>query len=103
MQKINNKYIKLIVSQALREDLRPLGDITTRIIANKKASGKIVVGQNCIVEELDSEEAFKILDRKIIFKQKIHDGEKVKEVKFWQLYKVTQKIYLGRKEWLLIL
>ena len=82
MQKINNKYIKLIVSQALREDLRPLGDITTRIIANKKASGKIVVGQNCIVGGIRfAKEAFKILDRKIIFKQKIHDGEKVKRGK----------------------
>ena len=80
MQKINNKYIKLIVSQALREDLRPLGDITTRIIANKKASGKIVVGQNCIVGGIRfAKEAFKILDRKIIFKQKIHDGEKSKK------------------------
>ncbi len=82
MQKINNKYIKLIVSRALKEDLKPLGDITTRIIANKKASGKIVVGQNCIVGGIRfAKEAFKTLDRKIIFKQKIHDGEKVKRGK----------------------
>ena len=36
MQKINQKYIKTIVGQALREDLRPSGDITTRMIINKK-------------------------------------------------------------------
>ena len=78
MQKINNKYIKHIVYQALKEDLKPSGDITTRNIKNKKITAKIIVGQNCIVGGLGfAKEAFKISDKKIIFKTKIKDGKKV--------------------------
>ncbi len=42
MQKISQKYIKTIAKQALQEDLRPSGDITTRIIKNKKVTAKII-------------------------------------------------------------
>ena len=49
MQKINQKYIKSVVYQALREDLSPSGDITTRNIINKNITAKIIAGQNCIV------------------------------------------------------
>ena len=78
MQKINQKYIKTIVQQSLREDLRPSGDITTRIIKNKKITAKIIAGQNCIVGGLSfAKEAFKISDKKIIFKAKTKDGRKV--------------------------
>ena len=78
MQKINQKYIKTIVQQSLREDLRPSGDITTRIIKNKKVTAKIIAGQNCIVGGLSfAKEAFKISDKKIIFKAKTKDGRKI--------------------------
>ena len=78
MQKINQKYIKTIVQQSLREDLRPSGDITTRIIKNKKVTAKIIAGQNCIVGGLNfAKEAFKISDKKITFKTKTKDGRKV--------------------------
>ena len=78
MQKINQKYIKTIVQQSLREDLRPSGDITTRIIKNKKVTAKIIAGQNCIIGGLSfAKEAFKISDKKIIFKAKTKDGRKV--------------------------
>ena len=78
MQKINQKYIKTVVQQSLREDLRPSGDITTRIIKNKKVTAKIIAGQNCIVGGLNfAKEAFKISDKKIIFKAKTKDGRKV--------------------------
>ena len=78
MQKINQKYIKTIVQQSLREDLRPSGDITTRIIKNKKVTAKIIAGQNCIVAGLSfAKEAFKISDKKITFKAKTKDGRKV--------------------------
>jgi len=78
VQKINQKYIKTIVQQSLREDLRPFGDVTTKIIKNKKISAKIIAGENCIVGGLSfAKEAFKISDKKISFKAKTKDGRKV--------------------------
>jgi len=78
VQKINQKYIKSVVYQALREDLKPSGDITTKNIINKNITAKIIAGQNCIVGGLNfAKEAFKISDKKIIFKTKIKDGKKV--------------------------
>ena len=82
MQKINQKYIKTTVQQSLREDLRPSGDITTRMIKNKKVTAKIIAGQNCIVGGLNfAKEAFKISDKKIAFKTKTKDGRKVNKGK----------------------
>ena len=82
MQKINQKYIKSIVKQALREDLSPSGDITSKNIKNRKVTTKIVAGQNCIIGGLNFvKEAFKISDSKIIFKAKTKDGRKVKKGK----------------------
>ena len=81
MQKINQKYIKSIIQLSLREDLRPSGDITTRIIKNKKITAKIIAGQNCVVGGLNfAKEVFKISDKKITFKNKIKDGKKVNKL-----------------------
>jgi len=33
---LNQKYIKSIVKNAMLEDLRPYGDVTTQLIKNKK-------------------------------------------------------------------
>ena len=78
MQKISQKYIKTIAKQALQEDLRPSGDITTRIIKNKKVTAKIIADQNCIVGGLSfAKEVFKISDKKITFKAKTKDGRKI--------------------------
>ena len=88
MQKINQKYIKSIVYQALREDLSPSGDITTKNIINKNITAKIIAGQHCIVGGLNfAKEAFKISDKKIIFKTKIKDGRKVNRGKVIALLK----------------
>ena len=82
MQKINQKYIKSIVLQSLREDLRPTGDVTTNVVGNKKIIAKIIATQNCIVGGLNlAKEAFKISDKKIIFKTKTKDGRKVNKGK----------------------
>ena len=82
MEKINQKYIKTIVQQSLREDLKPSGDITTRIIKNKKINAKIIAGQNCIVGGLSfAKEAFKISDKKITFIAKTKDGRNIKRGK----------------------
>ena len=88
MQKINQKYIKSVVYQALREDLKPSGDITTKNIINKNITAKIIAGQNCIVGGLSfAKEAFKISNKKIIFKTKIKDGRKVNRGKVIALLK----------------
>ncbi len=82
MQKINQKYINFITKQALREDLRPSGDITTKNIKNKKIIAKIIAGQNCIVGGLNfAKEAFKISDEKIVFKSKLIEGKKINKGK----------------------
>ena len=82
MQKINQKYIKALVQQALREDLKPSGDITTKNIKNKKINAKIISGQSCIVGGLNFvKEAFKISDKKISFKAKTKDGRKINKGK----------------------
>ena len=82
MQKINQKYIKTIVQQALREDLKPSGDITTKNIQNRKIIAKIIAKQECLVGGLGfAEKAFKIIDRKITFKIQTKDGRKVKKGK----------------------
>ena len=82
MQKINNKYIKSIVYQALKEDLRPSGDLTTNNITDKKILAKIITGQDCVIGGLNfAKETFKILDKKVIFKSKIQEGKKVKKGK----------------------
>ncbi len=95
MQKINNKYIKLIVQQALREDLNPSGDITSRNINNKKITAKIIAGQNCIIGGLNfAKETFKVSDKKTIFKTKIIDGKKVKKGKVLAILKGDAKSIL---------
>ena len=88
MQKINQKYIKSIVKQTLEEDLRPYGDITTRVIENKKVTAKIIAGQNCVVGGLNfAKIAFKISDKKITFVAKTKDGKKVNKGKVIALLK----------------
>ena len=82
MQKINLKYTKFITKQALKEDLGPLGDVTTKNIKNKKVTAKIIVGENCVVGGLNfAKETFKILDKKITFKAKTKEGRKVSKDK----------------------
>ncbi len=84
MQKLNHKYIKKIVSQALKEDLRPAGDITTKFIKNnnKQALAKIISRQNGVVSGVEfCRKAFELLDKKTIFKKKVNDGSKVKKGK----------------------
>ena len=67
----------------MSEDLRPSGDITTQLIKNnKKIKAKIISNENCIVGGLSFvKEAFKYSDKKIIFKAKIKDGNKIKKGK----------------------
>ena len=67
----------------MSEDLKPSGDITTRLIKNnKKIIAKIISNQNCIIGGLNfAKEAFKYSDKKINFKLKTKDGRKIKKGK----------------------
>tara|TARA_B100002052_G_scaffold297236_1_gene327484 strand:+ start:1047 stop:1883 length:837 start_codon:yes stop_codon:yes gene_type:complete len=88
VQKINQKYIKAIVNHALREDLMPSGDITSKFIKNKKITAKIIVGESCIVGGLDfAKEAFKAADKKINFKANTKDGKKINRGKIIAIIK----------------
>ena len=84
MQKINKKYIYDIVKKALREDLYPNGDLTTKLInfKNKFVKAKIISKQNGIISGLDfCKMAFKIIGKEVIFKSKIKDGDRIKKNK----------------------
>jgi len=75
--------IKKLVKQAMSEDLRPSGDITTRLVKNNtKIEAKIISNENCVIGGLNfAKEAFKYSDRKIFFKPKTNDGKKIKKGK----------------------
>ena len=62
----------------MSEDLKPSGDITTKLIRNnKKIKARIISNQNCIVGGLSfAKEAFKYSDKKVIFKLNTKDGGK---------------------------
>ena len=80
--KVNQNYINSIVKQALNEDLKPLGDITTQLISfkNKRAEAKIIARQSGVIAGLEFCEAtFKSTGKETVFSKKIKDGSKVKK------------------------
>ncbi len=82
MQKINQKYINNLVLKALKEDLKPNGDITTKLLnsKNKIVQAKIISKQSGIISGINfCKAAFKLLERKSKFLQRIKDGKKVKK------------------------
>jgi len=74
---------KKLVRQAMSEDLKPSGDITTKLIKNnKKIRAKIISNQNCVIGGLIfAKESFKYADKKINFKSKTKDGKKINKGK----------------------
>ena len=84
MQKLNQKYISYVVKKALDEDLKPMGDVTTKLIkiSNKKIKAKIIAKQNGVIAGIDfCKQAFKIIGKETIFKSKIKDGKFIKKNK----------------------
>jgi len=82
--KINQNYINLVVRQALYEDLKPSGDITTKLIRfkDKKAKANIITKQSGVIAGLDfCKAAFKIIGKETIFSKNVNDGAKVKKGK----------------------
>ena len=81
VQKINQKYINNLVFKALEEDLKPSGDITTKLLnsKNKIVQAKIISKQSGVISGINfCKAAFKLLERKSKFSQRIKDGKKVK-------------------------
>ena len=55
MQKLNQKYINSVVKNALDEDLKPRGDITTNLnsVKNKRSKAKISAKQDGVIAGID--------------------------------------------------
>ena len=97
MSKVNQNYINSIVKQALEEDLRPFGDITTKLISfkNKSIKAKIIAKQNGVIAGLDfCRAAFKIIGKESIFTSKVKDWSKVKKNKVIAEIKAKTKTIL---------
>jgi nicotinate-nucleotide pyrophosphorylase (carboxylating) len=95
--KINQNYINSIVKQALNEDLKPFGDITTNLISfkNKNIKAKIIAKQDGIIAGLDfCRAAFKIVGKESVFISKVKDGSKVKKNKIIAEIKAKTKTIL---------
>ena len=65
------------------EDLRPHGDVTSRLIkSKKKLRAKIILNQKGVIGGLNfAKEAFKYSDKKINFKSKIKESRKINKGK----------------------
>jgi len=97
VSKVNQNYINSIVKQALKEDLRPNGDITTKLISfkNKSIKAKIIAKQNGVIAGLDfCKAAFKITGKESVFISKVKDGSKVKKNKIIAEIKAKTKTIL---------
>ena len=78
--KLSKKYIYKVCKEALKEDLYPYGDITSKLLNNtNKIKAKIVSNSSGIIGGLDlAKQTFKIIDKKILFKIKKKEGSKIK-------------------------
>ena len=97
MQKLNQSYIKSLVKKALDEDLKPRGDITTKLIKfkNKKTKAQIVAKQNGVISGLDfCKTVFKLVGKETVFISKVKDGSKVKKNKVIAEIKAKTKTIL---------
>ena len=97
MQKLNQSYIRSVVKKALDEDLKPSGDITTKLIKfkNKKTKAQIVAKQNGVISGLDfCKTAFKLVGKETVFVSKVKDGSKVKKNKVIAEIKAKTKTIL---------
>ena len=79
--KLSKKYIYKICKEALKEDLNPHGDITSKLLNNKnKIKAKIISNSDGIIGGLDlAKQTFKIVDKKILFKIKKKEGSNIKK------------------------
>jgi len=78
--KLSKKYIYKICKEALKEDLYPSGDITSKLLNNtNKIKAKIISNSSGIIGGLElAKQTFRIVDKKILFKIKKKEGSKIK-------------------------
>ena len=82
---------------ALEEDLRPRGDITTKLIKSKNEmiKARIIAKQDGIVAGLEfCKTAFKLIGRETVFIKKVSDGKKIKKNKVIAEIKAMTKTIL---------
>jgi len=79
--KLSKKYISKVCKDALKEDLFPNGDITSKLLKNNnKSKAKIISNSTGIIGGLDlAKQTFKLIDKKISFKIKKKEGSKIKK------------------------
>ena len=97
MQKLDQYYIKTVVKKALEEDLKPRGDITTKLINSKNEIIKawIISKQDGVIAGLDfCKAAFKLIGNETIFIKKVSDGKKIKKNKVIAEIKAKTKTIL---------
>ncbi len=78
---LNKNFIKSSCKLALNEDLYPSGDITSELInKNIRKKVKMVCNQKGILGGIEfAKETFKLIDKKIKFKNKKKDGSPIKK------------------------
>jgi nicotinate-nucleotide pyrophosphorylase (carboxylating) len=97
VQKLNQSYIKSTVKRALKEDLRPRGDITTNLITTKDKiiKAQIIAKEDGIIAGLEfCKTAFKLIGRETFFTKKVSDGKKIKKNKVIAIIKAKTKTIL---------
>ena len=79
--KLSRKYISKVCKYALKEDLFPNGDITSKLLKNNtRSKAKIISNSIGIIGGLDlAKQTFKLIDKKISFKIKKKEGSKIKK------------------------
>ena len=79
--KLSKNFIKSSCKLALNEDLYPLGDITSELIEkNIQKKVKMISNQNGILGGIEfAKETFRLIDKKIKFKNKKKDGSRIKK------------------------
>ncbi len=78
---LSKKFIKISCRKAIKEDLYPLGDITSKLLkSDKKIYCKLISNQIAIIGGLNfAKETFNLLDKKIKFVIKKKEGSFVKK------------------------
>ena len=97
MQKLNQSYIRSVVKKALDEDLKPRGDITTKLInaKDKLIKAQILAKQDGVIAGLEfCKAAFKLIGRETVFARKAYDGGKIKKNKVIAEIKAKTKTIL---------
>ena len=78
---LTKKFIRTTCRLAIKEDMYPLGDITSNLLGNNsKKKMKLITNENCIIGGLEfAKQVFNQIDKKIKFVVKKKEGTLVKK------------------------